>query len=56
MATTAGYSADVLIPSGGVDASQHQWEYSVPIRQDVRSSFLLLSLSLLLLVQNLTDL
>ena len=47
MATTAGYSADVLIPSGGVDASQHQWEYSVPIRQDVRclSSFLVLILS-----------
>lgn len=36
MATTAAYSADVLIPSGGVDASQHQWEYSVPVRHDVR--------------------
>ena len=39
MATTAAYSADVLISSGGVDANQHQWEYSVPIRHDVRVNY-----------------
>ena len=36
MAATAAYSADVLMSSAGVDANQQQWEYSVPIRQDVR--------------------
>lgn len=37
MATTATYSADVLVSSGGVNGSQTQWEYSVPVRQDVRT-------------------
>lgn len=39
MAATAAYSADVLMSSAGVDANQQQWEYSVPIRQDVRLFF-----------------
>ena len=36
MAVTAAYSADALMSSAGVDANQQQWEYSVPVRQDVR--------------------
>lgn len=36
MAATAAYSADVLVSSGGVHGSQTHWEYSVPVRQDVR--------------------
>lgn len=34
MATTAAYSADILMPSGGVNGGQAQWDYSVPVRED----------------------
>lgn len=36
MATAAAYSADILMPSGGVNGAQAQWDYSVPVREDVR--------------------